>query len=228
MMMIRKNTLLSTLLPTFFQNARLLSNMSKPTNDLLIAIIESEHGIRNIHILTKLLDKLLRLAQIMSRNTRIQMMNRLELKSTVEKVQPGRTVHVHGCAEHLLGERLPGTEIGGRHRVVREGNLHMEWCGDHVGYQDKGNSIPPAGDAEVDHTVAEPGPEEDLTGKLEPAVPPAGAVAGSAADDDVFPAEEVEIETAEEDNGVVEVVLVLDCDLSHGVVCHDPVVVCAA
>jgi len=39
----------------------------------------------------------------------------LELQAAVDEVEPGRTVDVHGGAEHFLGKRLVDAEIGGRH-----------------------------------------------------------------------------------------------------------------
>ena len=81
MMRIRR-----TSLPTLLQEFRLSGNVRKSTNNLLVTIVEGKNRIRNVHILAEFPNKLLRLAQIVPRDTRVQVMNSLELKTTMEKV----------------------------------------------------------------------------------------------------------------------------------------------
>lgn len=96
---------------TLLQDPRLLGDISKSTNDFLVAFVKAQDSVRDIHILAKLLDELLRLAEVVARNAGKQMVDRLELESTMEKVQPDRTVHIHGRPEHLLGEAFKRAKI---------------------------------------------------------------------------------------------------------------------
>lgn len=193
MMRIRR-----TSLPTLLQKFRLSSNVRKSTNNLLVTIIEGKDRIRNVHILTEFPNKLLRLAQIVSRDTRVQVVNSLELKTTMEKVQPRRAVDIHSSAKHLLGERFQRAKISSGHSVVRQRNLHMQRRSHHMRDENENDTAEPSRNATPDNAVSEPNPEEDVAGELEPAVPPARAVFRSTSDDDVLPAKEVEVEAAEE------------------------------
>lgn len=61
------------------------------------------------------------------------MVNSLKLQTSMHEVQPGRTIDIHSCAQHFLGERFRGSEIGRAHCEVRDGELHMERHVDRVG-----------------------------------------------------------------------------------------------
>ena len=134
MMMIREHTLFGTRFPTFLQNANLFGHVAQTTNDLLIPIVESEDGIRDVYFLAELLDQDLCSSQVMSRDTWIEVMNCLELKATVNKIKPCRAVNIHCGAQHLLRERFVHTQVCSRHGEVRECDLDVEWCSDHVRY----------------------------------------------------------------------------------------------
>lgn len=56
-------------------------------------------------------------------------------------------------------------------------------------------------------------------------MPPGGALVRALAENQVSPAEAVEVELAESQNGVVETVLDRDGDASEEVVSHDAIVV---
>ena len=56
-------------------------------------------------------------------------------------------------------------------------------------------------------------------------MPPRGAVAGRFVGEEVRPREDVEVEAAEEEKGVVEVILVFDGYASEGVEVHDSIIV---
>lgn len=149
----------------------------------------------------------------------------LELQPTVEEVQPGGTLDVHGGSEHFLGKGLVDAEVGGRHGEVGESDLDVKGRGDHVGDEDERDAAGEGRDGAVEDAVAEPGPEEGLAGELEVAVPPCGALLGGLAEEEVFPGEAVEIEAAEGEEGVVEVFLPGDGEAGEGVVGHDAIVV---
>ena len=59
-------------------------------------------------------------------------------------------------------------------------------------------------------------------------MPPRGALIGTEAEQKVFPAEAVEVEAAEGEDGIVEVLLIADGEFGEEVVGHDAVVVGAA
>lgn len=79
MVEIREDILLGTRLATLLQDPRLLGDISKSTNDFLVAFVKAQDGVRDIHILAKLLDKLLRLAEVVARNAGKQMARHLYL-----------------------------------------------------------------------------------------------------------------------------------------------------
>ena len=153
------------------------------------------------------------------------MVHGLELESAVEEVEPGGTLDVHRCAEHALWEGFGYAEVGSAHGEVGEGDLDVHGHGNGVAEEDEEDAGAGGGDGFVDGQVAEPVPEEELAGHLEVAVPPRGALAGALPEEDVLPAQEVEVEAAEGEDGVVEVVLVLEQEFREAVVGHDAVVV---
>lgn len=65
---------------TLLQDLRLSSNLPHSTNNLLISIHKTAYRVWNLDVLTKLSKNMLRLAQIIARNPRKQVMNSLELQ----------------------------------------------------------------------------------------------------------------------------------------------------
>ncbi len=68
------------------------------------------------------------------------MVDNLELQPAVEKIQPGGTIDVHCCPEHLLREGLVWSQVCCAHCEVREGELDVERCLDHVAYEEEGEA----------------------------------------------------------------------------------------
>ena len=186
-MLIRKHPPHRNDLPALLQDPRLFGHLAQSANHLLIAFHKPEDGVRNPDLLAKLPHQPLRLAQIMPRDPRVQMVDGLELETAVDEVQPGWAIDVHGRAEHFLGEGLVGAEVGGRHGEVGECDLDVQRRGDGVGDQDEDDAVPPGRDRGPDCVVAEPGPEEDLAGDLEVPVPVCGAFEGAGEEDQVRP-----------------------------------------
>ena len=152
----------------------------------------------------------------------------LELQPAVKEVEPGGTIHVHGRAQHALREGFVDAEVGGAHREVGEGDLDVHGRRDHVADHDEGEARPSGRNGFVDREVAEPVPEKELAGDLEVAVPPRRPLSRSLAQEDVLPAQDVEVEAAEGEERVVQPVLVLENEFRESVVRHDAVVVCAS
>lgn len=107
-----------------------------------------------------------------------------------------------------------------------ECDLYVHGHRNGVGDEKVSESLAESGDGAVEDSVAEPCPEEELTGHFKVAVPPGGSLSRSLAEEDVLPREDVEIEAAEGEDRVVEVVLILESFLSEGVQSHLPIIVC--
>lgn len=88
----------------FGQNSSLPSYVSQLSQDYLVSVYEAVQGIRNVCIVAKLLDELLRTSQVMAWYPWEEVVNRLELETSVEEVEPLRTVDIHGRSQHLLGK----------------------------------------------------------------------------------------------------------------------------
>lgn len=110
---IRKYTSLGNGFATFLHKAYLLRNLAQSADNLLVSIVEREYGIRNTSVTAKLENELLRTTEIVAGDTRVEMMDSLELQASVEKVEPCWAVDVHGGAEHLLRERFADSEVSG-------------------------------------------------------------------------------------------------------------------
>ena len=89
---------------TFLQHPQLSGDLAQSADDFLVPLCKTKDDVRYPDLGAKPLDILLRPAQVMSRNARVQMVDDLELETTVDEVQPGRTVDIHGRPEHLLSE----------------------------------------------------------------------------------------------------------------------------
>lgn len=108
---------------------------------------------------------------------------------------------------------------------MTERDLDVQGRGDDVADEDEDDAVPHRRDAQVQHAVAEPGPEEDLAGHLEPAMPPGRALARSQSEQQVFPAQAVQVEAAKGQDRVIQPGLVAHDELGKGIVLHDAVVV---
>lgn len=97
---------------TLCQDGRLSPNVRQSANDLFVTIDETVQRIGNVGFLAEGLDKLLGAPQVVSRHAREQVVNGLELETAVDKVEPLRTIDVHGRAQHALREGLCDAEIG--------------------------------------------------------------------------------------------------------------------
>ena len=154
-------------------------------------------------------------------------MHSLELQPAVHEVEPRRAGDIHSRAQHALWKGLRRAQVGGAHGEVGEGDLDVHGHCDGVADEEEERALRGGRDGLVKCEVPEPVPEEDLPDHLEVAVPPCGALSRALAEEDVLPAQDVEVEAAEGQNGVIEVVLVLQHEGRDRVVGHDAVVVCA-
>lgn len=127
------------------QHLNLLANFVQSPDDLAIAIRESQNRIRNTCIRTKLPNHDLRLAEVMARNSWKQVVNGLELQTTMDKVQPSRAINIEGCSQLSLGERLIFSQGGGGHTPVGKSNLDMQRHSNDVRDEDECDPDGPCG-----------------------------------------------------------------------------------
>ena len=104
MTVVTLNQILRSNFSTFLQHPQLSGDFAQSADDFLVPTCETKDHIRYPDVVAKLLDVLLRPAQVMSRDARVQMVDDLELETAVDEVQPGRTVDVHCRPEHFLSE----------------------------------------------------------------------------------------------------------------------------
>lgn len=81
-----KDTFSSNRLPTLFHYLCLFCNIGQTRNHLLVTIDKSEDGIRNLDFAAELSDKFLGFSKIVTRDSRKEMMNCLELETSMEKI----------------------------------------------------------------------------------------------------------------------------------------------
>lgn len=227
MLVMREDTFLSNRLSALLEHADLLRHVTEPADDFFVPVIERKDGVGNAGLFAELQDILLSAAQVVPRHARVEMVDSLELQTAVEEVQPGRTVDVHGGAQHLLGKGLVDSQVGRGHGEMRQCDLDMQGGSDNVGDQEECEAATPVGDRFVHHAVAKPVPEKDLTTKFEPDVPPRRALLRGLALQQILPAQAVEVEPCQHHDGVVGVVLNLEHDFGCSVKCHVSIVICA-
>lgn len=136
---------LSHILLTLHKRIDHLSHLVKFTQHNTIPVHKPMNLVAQLRLGAKVADKSLNLPKIMSRHPRKKVMHGLELQTTVQEIQPGRAIDIHGSTELALRERLSGAEISGRHAPVRQGDLHVQEHGGDVGEENKGDADWPGG-----------------------------------------------------------------------------------
>lgn len=112
LMMMREDALVSDGLSTLLHHTQLLGHVTEPADDLFISIVESKDCIWDAGFFAECQDILLSLAKVVAWHAWVKVMDRLELQTTVEEVEPGGTVDIHGSAEHFLGKGLINSQVG--------------------------------------------------------------------------------------------------------------------
>ena len=72
----------------FGKNSSLSTHFRKTAHDLLVTAHKPIERIRDVDLPAKLLDELLCASEVVSGNPRVQMMNGLELETTMDEIQP--------------------------------------------------------------------------------------------------------------------------------------------
>lgn len=88
----------------FSKDGSLPRNVRHLSYNSLVPVYETIQCIGYIHLVAKFLNQLLCAPQIMARDSRVQVMDSLELKATMEEVEPLGAIDVHGSSQHLLRE----------------------------------------------------------------------------------------------------------------------------
>ena len=119
------------------------------SHELDVAPDEAGRVVANAVLLAEGDHQLLRLAEVVPRETRPKVVLDLELQSAVEPVHPARARHIHGGLE-LHGEPLVrvivvGATVVGVHVEVREADLHVEDACDGVRHEEEHQRDGPRG-----------------------------------------------------------------------------------
>ena len=101
----------------------LVGNLLEHASDLPIALDEAKLGVLEATLLGELLDDQARLAEVVPREPREQVVRYLQVQPAMDELDPRRANHVHRRPELARKERLHGAEVGRRAREVREHDL---------------------------------------------------------------------------------------------------------
>lgn len=126
----------------FGQNRSLLRDLRQSTNYAPVAVDKPVQCIRDTNLITKVLDKLLRAAEVVPRHAGVKVVNGLELQATMEEIEPGGALDIHRGAKHLLGKRFVRSHIRCTHGEVRKADLGMKRHGDRMADHNKNKPVP--------------------------------------------------------------------------------------
>ena len=107
------------------KNLCLICNVLELSKDAVVSFDEPEDLVVDSCLLAKVPHKNRQLSQVVSRHTREQVVHRLELKATVEEVQPFRTGDVYGSAQLALSKDLSRAKVRCACAPVRQCNLDL-------------------------------------------------------------------------------------------------------
>lgn len=155
-----------------------LADFLQSAQNNLVALDESIALVLDGGLVAELANENLESAQVVARHTREEMVNSLELQTSVQEVEPLRAVDVHGSAKLALREALGGTQVGCRHAPVAQGDLNVQKHGDAVRNEDKCNSDGPGRKSAPQKTVAKDSPVASHEENLDRASPPSRAQVG--------------------------------------------------
>ena len=128
------------------KNFDLLADFAQTPQNLLVAIHKTKAFVFDPSFGAKFTDQDLQSSQVVSRDSREEMMNSLELEPTMNKVQPSRAIHIHRRSQLSLRKGLARTEVSRRHAPVGECDLDVERHGDNMRYEDKHDAQSPCRD----------------------------------------------------------------------------------
>jgi len=124
--------LLGLVLCDLDKEADLVCHILEGRVDDLVTLGKAMDVVRQTDLVTKLPDKRLSISQVVARHSREEMVDGLELKSSVEPIQPGGAVDIHGGAEHLCRKGLTIAQLLRGHAKMRQRDLDVQHEGEHV------------------------------------------------------------------------------------------------
>ena len=157
-----------------------LANLLKSAQNNLVALNKAIALVLDCCLVTELADQNLQSTQVVARHAREEMVDGLELKASVQEIQPGGAVDIHGSAQLTLGEALGRTQISGGHAPVAQSDLNVQEHSDTMRDEDECNSNGPSGKCAPEESVAEYSPVAGHEENLNWASPPSRAEVGSA------------------------------------------------
>jgi hypothetical protein len=185
-----------------------LAHLLESAQNNLVALDKAITLVLDCGLVAEFADQNLESAQVVARYAREQMVDSLELKSSVEEIQPGGAVDIHGGTQLALRETLSRTKIGGGHTPMAQGDLDVQEHGDTMRDEDECDSDGPSRESAPEKSVAKDSPVSSHEKDLNRASPPSRAEVGSARRHQMEPGQKVQIETGDGHDGVVGVLLV--------------------
>jgi len=168
-------------------------------------------------LVAELANKNLQSAQVVARHAREEVVDSLELKTSVQEIQPGGAVDIHGGAELALGEALGRAQIRGGHAPVAQGDLNVQEHGDTMRDEHECDSDGPSGECAPEKSVSEHSPVASHEKDLDRACPPSRAEVGSTRRHQMEPGKKVQVESCDGHDRVVGVLLVGNEEVGSGI-----------
>lgn len=201
---------LGHMLMAFHEGLNHPGNLVQPRQNDLVTVNKALVIVPDSRLLTEVQNETLCFAQVVSRQPGEQVVDGLELKSSVEEIQPLGAVDIQGGAELALGKGLGRAQVRGRHSPVGEGDLDMQQDRDGVRYKDESHACRPVWQSARDELVSEKVPVARHEDDLKPSRPPRRAKLSGTGGKQMEPREDVEVEAGDSHDRIVGVLLVGD------------------
>lgn len=200
---------------TLAEHVQLMADIFEFTEHTGVPFNEPVDVIPHPGLDAKLFNDRLERPEVVTRNPGEQVVDRLELKTSVYEVHPGRTEDVHRGSKLSLGEGLVGPEVARRHTPVGQGDLDVEQHGDHVRDEDESDSGVPIGQGLEDEEVTENEPVAGHADEFGRTGPGGGTERFASSREQVAPTEDVQVEPGDGHDRVIRVLLVRNHQLAR-------------
>jgi hypothetical protein len=117
------------------KNLCLVRNVLEFPQDTVISFDKPKCLVLDARLLAEIPHKNGQLAQIVSRNTREQVVYRLEMETTMEEVQPFGTRYIHSSAQLSLSKDLSWAKVGCACAPVRQCDLDLQRQSGHMAHK---------------------------------------------------------------------------------------------
>lgn len=143
---------------TLDHQLQLCSHFPELPEDVLVPRHKAESLVLDTCFVAEADYQLLQPSKIMTWDAGEQMVYGLELQAPMNEIEPWRTLDVHCCTELMLREAFRFSKFTGRHRPMRQGDLHVQGHGDDVGDQNEHYPNRPCWKTPPDQTIAKEEP----------------------------------------------------------------------